>query len=145
MSNASPRQVGDVDETVNTAQVDKYTVAGDILNSTFEYLTLFELRDNLLLLFFEFCLDESLVRNNYVLEFVVDLHNLEFHSLTNEYIVVADWLNVNLRTWQECFDSEYVNNHTALSTALDVTLNDFVVVASLVNSIPRLERLCLLV
>ena len=40
MSNASPRQVGDVDETVNTAQVDKYTVAGDILNSTFEYLTL---------------------------------------------------------------------------------------------------------
>ena len=96
MSNASPRQVGDVDETVNTAQVDKYTVAGDILNSTFEYLTFFELRDNLLLLFFEFCLDESLVRNNYVLEFVVNLHNLEFHSLANEYVVVADWLNINL-------------------------------------------------
>ena len=85
-----------MDETVNTAQVDKYTIAGDILNSTFEYLTFFELRDNLLLLFFEFCLDESLVRNNYVLEFVVDLHNLEFHSLTNEYVIVADWLNVNL-------------------------------------------------
>lgn len=36
---AAPRKVGDVDETVNTAEVDEYTVRSDVLNGTFEYLT----------------------------------------------------------------------------------------------------------
>ena len=29
---AAPRQVGDVDESVNTAQVNEYTVRSDVLN-----------------------------------------------------------------------------------------------------------------
>ena len=58
---AAPREVGDVDQTVYAAEVDEYTVRSDILNSTFEYLTLLKLRDNLLLLSFEFSLDECLV------------------------------------------------------------------------------------
>ena len=47
---AAPRQVGDVDESVNTAQVNEYTVRSDVLNDTFENLTLLQLADNLLLL-----------------------------------------------------------------------------------------------
>ena len=35
---AAPREVCDVDKTVNTAEVDEYTVVGDILNSTLEDL-----------------------------------------------------------------------------------------------------------
>ena len=40
---AAPRQVGDVDESVNTAEVNEYTIRGDVLNSTLEYLTLLKL------------------------------------------------------------------------------------------------------
>ncbi len=40
---AAPRQVCDVDQTVNTAQVDEYTVRSDVLNGTLEDLTLLEL------------------------------------------------------------------------------------------------------
>ena len=59
--NAAPREVCDVDESVNTAEVDEYTVRGDVLDHTLENLTLLQLRDDLLLLGLELSLDKSLV------------------------------------------------------------------------------------
>ena len=58
---AAPREVCDVDETVNTAEVNEYTIRSDVLNSTFEDLTLLELADNLLTLLLQLLLDERLV------------------------------------------------------------------------------------
>ena len=59
--NTAPREVGDVDKTIYATQVDEHTVRGDVLNSTFEYLTLFELSDNFLALLFELSFNECLV------------------------------------------------------------------------------------
>ena len=50
-----------MDEAVNTAKVDEHTVVGDVLDCTFEHLTLFELRDDLATLLLELGLDECLV------------------------------------------------------------------------------------
>ena len=58
---AAPREICDVDKTVNTTEVDEYTVSSDVLNCTLKDLTLLELRHNDLLLSLELCLDESLV------------------------------------------------------------------------------------
>ena len=142
---AAPREVGDMDESVNTAKVNKHTVRGDVLDCTLENLTLLELADNLLLLCFQFLLDESLVGNNNVAVFLVDLHNLEFHCLAYELVVVAYWVNVNLAAGQECLDTEYVNDHTTLSAALDVALDNLLVVESSINALPALAQACLLV
>ena len=126
-----------MNQTVYATQVDEYTVGCDILNGTFENLSFFEFTDDFFLLLFQFSLDKSLVRNNDILEFLIDFNNLEFHSLANEYIIVADRLNVDLRTRQECFDTEYVDNHTTLSAALDVTLDNFFIFQSSVHAVPR--------
>ena len=40
---AAPREVCDMDESVNTTEVNEYTVRGDVLDSTFENLTLLKL------------------------------------------------------------------------------------------------------
>ena len=96
MAYAAPREVSDVDETVYATEVDEHTVAGDVLDRAFEHLTLFELGDDFALLLFEFGLDESLVADNDVLEFLIDLHDLELHCLANEDVVVADRLNIDL-------------------------------------------------
>ena len=93
---AAPREVCDVNETVYTTEVNEYTVVCDVLNGTFENLALLQLRDDFLLLLFEFSLDESLVANNHVAELLIDFHNLELHGLANKCIVVADRLHVNL-------------------------------------------------
>ena len=139
---ATPRQVGDMDKSVNTTQVDKHTIAGDVLNSTLKHLTLLELSDDFLALLLKLGLDECLVRNNNVLVLLVDLNNLELHCLVDKYIIVADGLNVDLATRQEGLDTKDVNDHTTLSAALDVTLNDLVILKRLVNALPALGCAC---
>ena len=127
-----------MNESVNTTEVNEYTVRGDVLDSTLKDLTLLKMRDNLLALCFELSLDECFVRNDYVTELLVNLNHLELHSLTNEYIVVAYRVNVNLAARKECLDTKYINDHTALSAALDVTLDNLVVLQSLVDVLPTL-------
>ena len=142
---AAPREVCDVDQSVYATEVNEYTVRSDVLNGTFEDLTLFELADDLFTLCLQLLLDKSLVRNNNVAELLVDLYNLELHCLAYEYVVVAYRVNVDLASWQESFDTENVNNHTTLSAALDVTLDNLLVVESCVNTLPRLAQASLLV
>jgi len=134
---AAPRQVSDVDQSVYATQVDEYTIRCDILNGSFKNLSFFELTDNFFLLLFQFSFDKSFVRNNHVFEFLVDFNHFEFHCFANEYIIVTDRFHVDLRTRQECFDTEYVNDHTTLSATLDVTLDNFFVFQSSINAIPR--------
>ena len=79
--------------------------------------------------------------DNDVLEFLIDFDNLEFHSLADEDIVVTDRLDINLRAGKEGFDAEYVDNHTALGAALDVALDDLIVLECLVARALRCERM----
>ena len=127
-------------ESVHTAEVDKYTVRSDVLDCSFENLTFLQLGDDFFLLCLELSLDESFVRNDNVAELLIDLYNLELHCLSYELVVVADRVNVNLASGKECLDSEYVNNHTALSAALDVSLYDFLIVKSSVDTLPALAE-----
>ena len=101
--------------------------------------------DDFLLLSFELGFDECLVANNDVLILLVDFHNLELHCLANEYVVVADGLNVNLAAGQECFDAEYVDNHTTLCAALDVTIDNLLSLQGCIDAVPRLRQTSLLV
>ena len=142
---AAPREVGDVNQTVHTAQIDEYAVGGDVLDGTLEDLTLLELRHDDLLLGLELGLDKGLVRNDHVAELLVDLHHLELHGLVYIDVVVADGLHVDLRTGEEGLDAEDIDDHAALGAALDVTLDDLVLLQGLIDTIPALELTGLLV
>ena len=48
-------------KTIDTTEVDKGTIGSDVLNHTFEYLTLLELADDFSLLGFKFGFDEYLM------------------------------------------------------------------------------------
>ena len=50
-----------MDESVDSAEVDEYTVRGDVLDRTFANLTFLEAFDDFLALLFEFSFDKSLV------------------------------------------------------------------------------------
>ena len=136
MVHTAPTQIGDVNQTVYAAQIDEYTVRGDVFDRTFENLSFFEFGHDLFLLCLEFGLDQSLVRYDYVAELLIDLNHLEFHRFVNIDIVIADRFNIDLRSWQESLDTEHIDNHTALGTTFDVTLDHFVFFESLVHAIP---------
>lgn len=133
---AAPAEVGDVHEAVDAAQVDEDAVGGDVLDDAFEHLALLELGDDLALLSLELCLDEGLVAYYHVAVFFVDLDDLELHGLVYEHVVVADGSHVDLGTGQEGFDAEDVHDHAALCAALDVALDDFVLLHGLFDAVP---------
>ena len=140
IGHAAPAEVGDVDKAIYAAQVDKYAIGGDVLDGAFQYLTLFEMADNLGLLGFDLVLDEGFVRNNDVLVFVVNLNDFEFHGLVNKDIIVADGLDIDLRTGEECLDVvEYSDDKTTFGTALDVAGDDFLALVGLIDALPALE------
>ena len=58
---AAPAEVCDMDKTVHAAEVNEYAVRCDVLDNTFQYLTLLKLGDDLFLLLFKLCLDEGFV------------------------------------------------------------------------------------
>ena len=140
IGDATPAEVGDVDEAVNATEVDEHTIRSDVLDGAFEDLTLLEVADDLGFLSLDFVFDKSFVGNNDVLIFVVDFDDLEFHGLVNENIVVADGLDIDLGAGEEGFDVvENGDDETALGAALDVTGDDFLALVSLIDAIPRLE------
>ena len=136
MAYAAPGEVCDVDEAVYAAKVDEHTVAGDVLDRTLEHLTFFELGDDFALLLLEFGLDECLVADNHVLEFLIDFNDFELHGLANEDVVVADRLHVDLRAGEEGLYAKHIDNHATLCAAFDVALDDFVFLESLVDAVP---------
>ena len=142
---AAPRKVGNVDKSVNTTEVDEYAVGGDVLNRTFKDLSFFKLGNDFFLLCFKFFFDKSLVRNNHVAELLVDFNHLEFHGFANKYVVVPDRMYVDLTSGEEGFDAEDVYNHATFGAALNVTLNNFFVFKSGVNTFPAFAKACLLV
>jgi len=103
------------------------------------------MRDDLFALLLEFSLNECLVANNHVLEFLVDFNNLEFHGLAHVHIVVADGLNVDLRSGEKGFDAEYVDNHATLGAAFDKAFDDFVVGKCGADALPCACCTCFLV
>ena len=85
-----------MDKSVNAAEVNEYTIACNVLDSSLKNLTFFKFADNLALLKLKFSLDKSLMRYNDISEFLIDLHNLEIHCCVNELIVVTDRFDVDL-------------------------------------------------
>lgn len=145
IAHAAPREVGDVDESVNTTEINEDAVGRDVLDSTLQDLTLLQVGDDLLALSLQLGLDESLVRDDNVAELLVDLDDLELHRLANEDVVVAYGVNVNLAAGEEGLDAKYINDHATLRAALDVALDDLVTLHGLVDVVPALLKTSLLV
>ena len=137
MAHAAPAEVGDVHQSVHTAEVDEHTVAGDVLDDAFEDLTLLQSGNDLALLLFQLGLDEGLVGDHDVLVLLVDLDHFEFHLLADVLVVVADGLDVNLAARQEGFDAEHVDDESTLGAALDRTHDDLVILEGSVDLDPR--------
>jgi hypothetical protein len=93
-----------------------------VLDETFQYLTFLQAGNDLLALLGQIAFDKCFVRNNGVLDLLVDLHHFELHGLTNVLIVIDDRLDVDLRTRQECFQSARIYDQTTFGLADHVPL-----------------------
>src|ERR1043166_1587003 len=116
MIDASPRDVGNVKQAVNTAQVDEYTERGHVFHGTFEYLSFFKLRQDVDLLLLDIFLDEHFMRDHYVFERVIDFYHFERHGGAYVNVVILDRLGIDLGSGKERVNAHNVHHKTAFGT-----------------------------
>src|SRR5690554_395569 len=128
-----------MNKSINAPKINEYTVRSNVFNNTFKYLTFFKLPDDFFFLFFDVGFDKCFMRNNNVFEFLVNFNHFEFHSLSDIHIVVANWFDVDLRTWQERLNSKYVYNHTTFGSVLNISVDDSSFIMGKVNALPSFD------
>src|SRR5690242_779771 len=101
MRDAAPRHVRDVEQTVDTAEIDERTEVGDVLDDAFAYLILLKLLHELLALPRALVFEDHAARDNDVTAALVQLDNLEFELLTEQLVDVRHAAQSDLRAGQE--------------------------------------------
>src|SRR5690606_4282892 len=118
-----PRHVGDVQQAVEPAEVHEHAEVRDVLDDALADLTLFDLREQLLLQLLALLLDQLAARDDDVHPLLVDLDDPRLDVLTDPVADVAGAADVDLRRRQEDRDAD-VDEHTALDLALDDAFDD---------------------
>ena len=101
MVDATPRNVGDVQQAVDSAEVDECTVLGEILHDSAQDLALFELGEGLLFLGRVFDLEHGFAGQDDVAPALVDLDHAHPVLVTDQALQVTHRANVYERAGQE--------------------------------------------
>src|SRR5687767_3542866 len=143
MVDTSPADIGNVEKSIYTTKVHKGTKVCDVFYNTFQYLTFFKSGDDRLTLFRKITFDKCFVRYNCVFDILIDLDDFKFHRLAYVLIVIDDLLDIDLRTWKECFEATCIDDKTTFGFADDSTIDDSAIVERVNKSFPCFEKLCL--
>src|SRR5690606_15696587 len=119
VTDTAPCHVGDVQQAVDTAQVDKRTVVGDVLDHALDDGTFVQGLEQLFALFahagFQYCA----TRQNNVVALAIELDDLEFEGLAFVGGGVLDGTQVHQRAGQERANGVGHDSQTALHLAGD--------------------------
>ena len=140
MGNSAPAHIGDMEETVDAAEIDECTEVGDVLHDALANLIDFHFLEEgesaILAGFFE----EFAAGDNDVLAILVDLEDLEVVFFADVVIHVLDRTDIDLRTGEECFNAIEVDDDTAFDAAFHETLDDAVFTEFTGDLIPCLDE-----
>ncbi len=119
MVHAAPRHIGDVQQPVNAAQINKRTVFGDVLDHAFDGLTFGQVANDFGALFGAGFFQDRAARHNDVATATVHFQDLERLFQTHQWASVAHWADVNLRTGQERNGAAKIDSKATFDTAKD--------------------------
>src|SRR5262249_20240119 len=96
MIDAPPRDIGDVQKTVDAAEIDECAVIGDVLDHAVDDLTLFEVLHQFLALFGARLFQHRAARHDDVAAAAIHFQDLEGLGLIHQWRDVADRPDVDL-------------------------------------------------
>src|SRR5262245_58908537 len=133
---AQPGGVGDVQETVDAAEIDERAVVGDVLDHAVDDLTLFEILHQFLALFGARLFQHRAARYDDVAAAAVHFQDLEGLGLIHQWRDVADRPDVDLAAWQKRDRPVEIDGEAALDLIEDDALDLFVAVEGLLQLAP---------
>src|ERR1700724_3298015 len=101
MSKASPGHIGDVEQAVDSAEVDERAVIGEVLDRSRENAALFEVFEDYGALGILLVLKEFLAGDDNIAALFVELDNANFNRLADVGVEIANGPNFKLRAGQE--------------------------------------------
>ena len=137
MVDAAPCDVGDVQQAVDTAQIDERTVIGDVLDDTVENLALFEAGYQLVAGLGTCLFENCAAGHDDVAAIAVHLQDLEWLRRTHQWGDVANWPDVDLAAWQEGHSAREIDGKATFDSAKDNALDLLAVVKSAFQDLPR--------
>ncbi len=138
MRDAAPAHVGDVEQTVDAAQVDKRAVFGDILDDAVQNRAFAETFERLLFEHGAFFFQKRAARQDDVAAFFVEFDNFEAIFLVDEFVEIARRTELDLAARQERAHAD-VDGQTAFDAARDRAFDRFVALGDLGDLFPNHE------
>ncbi|MHC2612736.1 hypothetical protein ACVMGF_003809 [Bradyrhizobium diazoefficiens] len=135
---AAPRDVGDVQQAVDAAEINERTVVGDVLDHAVDDLTLFEVLHQLLALLGAGLFQHRAAGDDDVAAAAVHLEDLERLRVVHQRRNVADRTDVDLRARQEGHGTVEVDGEAALDLVEDDAVDLLVVLERLLELAPAL-------
>src|SRR5271169_1345842 len=134
---AAPRKVGNVNQSVDAAEIDKHAEIGDRFDRSFENLTFFQTVENGTALFLHFRFDENFMTDHNILIRMVNFCNAKLHRLSEELIEIPHRFHIDLRTGKKCIESHQIDNKTAFNTPSNFSGKNFAGLERFCDSFPR--------
>src|SRR5262249_17871512 len=138
-----PRQLGHVDETVHTAEIDERAEVDDRRHDTLADLARLEVVEELLALIFLCLLEIGAARQHDVVAVLVELDDLGLEHATDERLQIAHAAQLDERRGQEAAQAD-VDDEAALDDLDDRARHDAVATLDLFDLAPRALVLCAL-
>src|SRR3954453_7405855 len=135
---APPGDVGDVQQTIDAAEIDEGAVVGDVLHHAVDDLALFEVLHQLLALFGARLFQHGAARHHDVAAAAIHFQNLERLIDVHQRCDVADRTDVDLAARQERDRAVEIDREAALDLIEDDALNLLVAVEGFFELAPAL-------
>ena len=124
MLDALPGHIGDVQQAVNTTEVNEGTVVGEVLDHTLNFQTFLQGAEQLLTLSTVFSFQNAATGDHHVVALLIQLDDFELKLFAFQVRGIANRTDVNQRTGQERTDRRDVNGEAAFNLTADDAFND---------------------
>jgi len=132
----APGDIGDVQQTVDAAEINERTVVGDVLDDAVDDLAFFEILHQFLTLLGTCLFENRTAGNHDVAAAAIHLEDLERLRIVHQRRDVADRADIDLRARQEGYCPVEVDGEAALDLIEDDAVHLFVVVERLLELAP---------
>src|SRR5262245_17236349 len=123
MIDAAPRDVGDMQQPVNAAEIHERAVVGDVFHDTIDHLTFFKILHQLLSLFGACFFEHRTARDDDVAAAAIHLQDLKLLRHIHQRSHIADRTDINLGPGKEGHGAIKIDSEAALDLIEDDPLN----------------------
>src|SRR5712691_6431972 len=136
MVHAAPGDVRDVQQTIDTAEVDEDAVVGDVLDDSVRDLAFLETAERVVLLLGLFDFDDGAARQHDVAPLLVERDDLESVLVTFERVEVLHRLRVDERAGKKRLDSADIDGDAAFHAIDDAAADRLVGLVRRFDAVP---------